>query len=147
MQLICFRSAELQEQGRLRNAQASLARMFTAQRSRALCREARDMLGGDGLLIANHVARHLADMEVVHNVRGHGLHLVPDRRARYHGNRSILLRAARTRPFRHVANDSGTSCPTTVPTHCVQNVSKTRGELSGIAKTPVDARVLLTLCG
>ena len=70
MQLICFRSAALQDQGRLSNAQASLAKMFTGQRSRALCREARDMLGGDGLLIANHVARHLTDMEVVHTYEG-----------------------------------------------------------------------------
>jgi glutaryl-CoA dehydrogenase len=70
MQLICFRSAALQDEGRLSNAQASLAKMFTAQRSRALCREARDMLGGDGLLLENHVARHLTDMEVVHTYEG-----------------------------------------------------------------------------
>ena len=70
LQLICFRSAALQDQGQLSNAQASLAKMFTGQRSRALCREARDMLGGDGLLIANHVVRHLTDMEVVHTYEG-----------------------------------------------------------------------------
>ncbi len=70
MQLVCFRSAALQDQGRLSNAQASLAKMFTAQRGRALCREARDMLGGDGLLLENHVARHLTDMEVVHTYEG-----------------------------------------------------------------------------
>jgi glutaryl-CoA dehydrogenase len=70
MQLICFRTATLQDEGRLSNEQASLAKMFTAQRSRALCRDARDILGGNGLLLENHVARHLTDMEVVHTYEG-----------------------------------------------------------------------------
>jgi glutaryl-CoA dehydrogenase len=60
----------LQDQGRLTNEKASLAKMFTAEKSRALCREARDMLGGNGLLLENHVARHLTDMEVVHTYEG-----------------------------------------------------------------------------
>jgi glutaryl-CoA dehydrogenase len=70
MQLICFRTGALQDQGRLSNEQASLAKLFTGQRSRALCREARDMLGGNGILLENHVARHLTDMEVVHTYEG-----------------------------------------------------------------------------
>lgn len=70
MQLICFRTATLQDEGRLTNAQASLAKMYTAQHSRALCRDARDLLGGNGLLLENHVARHLTDMEVVHTYEG-----------------------------------------------------------------------------
>lgn len=70
MQLICFRTAALQDDGRLSNEQASLAKMFTGQKSRALCRDARDLLGGNGLLLENHVARHLTDMEVVHTYEG-----------------------------------------------------------------------------
>ncbi len=70
MQLLCFRTAALQDEGRLSNEQASLAKMFTGQRSRALCRDARDLLGGNGLLLENHVARHLTDMEVVHTYEG-----------------------------------------------------------------------------
>lgn len=70
MQLLCFRAAALQDQGRLSNEQASLAKMFTAQKSRALCRTARDLLGGNGLLLENHIARHLTDMEVVHTYEG-----------------------------------------------------------------------------
>jgi len=70
MQLLCFRTATLQDEGRLSNEQASLAKMFTGQRSRALCRDARDLLGGNGLLLENHVARHLTDMEVVHTYEG-----------------------------------------------------------------------------
>jgi glutaryl-CoA dehydrogenase len=70
MQLICFRTAALQDEGRLSNEQASLAKLFTGQKSRALCRDARDILGGNGLLLENHVARHLTDMEVVHTYEG-----------------------------------------------------------------------------
>jgi glutaryl-CoA dehydrogenase len=70
MQLLCVRTATLQDEGRLSNEQASLAKMFTGQRSRALCRDARDLLGGNGLLLENHVARHLTDMEVVHTYEG-----------------------------------------------------------------------------
>ncbi|MFA5608250.1 MAG: acyl-CoA dehydrogenase family protein [Leucobacter sp.] len=70
MQLMCFRTATLQDEGRLTNEQASLAKMYTGQHSRALCRDARDLLGGNGLLLENHVARHLTDMEVVHTYEG-----------------------------------------------------------------------------
>lgn len=70
MQLICFRTGALQDEGRLSNEQASLAKMFTGQKSRQLCRDARDLMGGNGLLLENHVARHLTDMEVVHTYEG-----------------------------------------------------------------------------
>jgi glutaryl-CoA dehydrogenase len=70
MQLMCFRTGALQDEGRLTNEQASLAKLFTGQKSRALCRDARDMLGGNGILLENHVARHLTDMEVVHTYEG-----------------------------------------------------------------------------
>ncbi|MDF2506193.1 MAG: acyl-CoA dehydrogenase [Microbacterium sp.] len=70
MQLMCFRTGALQDQGRLSNEQASLSKMFAGQKSRQLCRDARDLLGGNGLLIENHVARHLTDMEVVHTYEG-----------------------------------------------------------------------------
>ncbi|MFJ4998493.1 acyl-CoA dehydrogenase family protein [Microbacterium sp. NPDC088619] len=70
MQLMCYRTGVLQDQGRLTNEQASLSKMFTGQKSRQLCRDARDLLGGNGLLLENHVARHLTDMEVVHTYEG-----------------------------------------------------------------------------
>jgi len=70
MQLICFRAGVLQGEGRLSNEQSSLAKMFTAKKARRLCREARDLMGGNGLLLENHVARHLTDMEVVHTYEG-----------------------------------------------------------------------------
>ncbi len=70
MQLICFRAGALQNEGRLSNEQASLAKMFTGEKGRQLCRDARDLMGGNGLLLENHVARHLTDMEVVHTYEG-----------------------------------------------------------------------------
>ena len=70
MQLICFRLAALADQGKMTGPMASLAKMHTAQKARWICQEARDILGGNGLLLENHVARHMTDMEVVHTYEG-----------------------------------------------------------------------------
>jgi glutaryl-CoA dehydrogenase len=70
IQLLCFRMAQLQEQGKLTGPMASLAKMYTAQKARGICMEARDILGGNGLLLEYHVARHMTDMEVVHTYEG-----------------------------------------------------------------------------
>lgn len=70
MQLMCSRMAELQERDELTAAMASLVKMTTSRKALAMCREARDMLGGNGLLLENHVARHLTDMEVVSTYEG-----------------------------------------------------------------------------
>jgi glutaryl-CoA dehydrogenase len=70
MQLYCFRMAQLQEQGRWTGQMASLAKLNHARKGRQICLDARDILGGNGLLLENHVARHLTDMEVVHTYEG-----------------------------------------------------------------------------
>jgi glutaryl-CoA dehydrogenase len=70
MQLMCVRMAQLQEEGRLSNEIASIAKMHCANKGRWIAREARDMMGGNGLLLENHVARHLTDLEVVHTYEG-----------------------------------------------------------------------------
>ncbi|XAS68641.1 acyl-CoA dehydrogenase family protein [Micrococcaceae bacterium Sec5.7] len=70
MQLMCFRLAELAEAGQQTSTMASVAKMHTAQKARWICAEARDMLGGNGLLLENHVARHMTDMEVVSTYEG-----------------------------------------------------------------------------
>ena len=70
MQLYCFRMAELQDQGRWTGPMASLAKMNHARKARRICLDARDILGGNGLLVENHVARHLTDVEVVHTYEG-----------------------------------------------------------------------------
>jgi glutaryl-CoA dehydrogenase len=70
MQLICFRMAQLQQQGKLTGPMASLAKMYNAQKAKQVCSDARDILGGNGLLLEYHVARHMTDMEVVHTYEG-----------------------------------------------------------------------------
>jgi glutaryl-CoA dehydrogenase len=70
IQLMCFRMAALQEAGTWTGTMASIAKMHSAQKARWICSEARDILGGNGLLLDFHVARHLTDMEVVHTYEG-----------------------------------------------------------------------------
>lgn len=70
MQLMCVRMAELAEDDRLTAAMSSLVKMTTSRKALAICREARDMMGGNGLLLENRVARHLTDMEVISTYEG-----------------------------------------------------------------------------
>jgi len=70
MQLLCLRLSALQQDGRLTAAMASLAKMNHAATARAIVADARDILGGNGILLENHVARHHADMEAVFTFEG-----------------------------------------------------------------------------
>jgi glutaryl-CoA dehydrogenase len=70
MQLVCFRLAQLQEAGRMSSPMASLAKMHNVQKAKRVCATARDILGGNGLLLDYHVARHMTDMEVVDTYEG-----------------------------------------------------------------------------
>jgi glutaryl-CoA dehydrogenase len=70
MQLTCFRMAQLQEQGTVRLEHAALAKLQTASAARRVCAMARDILGGNGILLDHHVARHHADMEAVYTYEG-----------------------------------------------------------------------------
>ncbi len=70
MRLVCLRLADLAEEGRLTAAMASLAKMHNARKARAVVSAARDLLGGNGILLEYHVARHFLDVEVVSTVEG-----------------------------------------------------------------------------
>jgi glutaryl-CoA dehydrogenase len=70
MQLICLRLAQLQSQGRVRLEHAALAKLNTAAAARRVCGQARDMLGGNGILLEHHIARHHADIEAVYTYEG-----------------------------------------------------------------------------
>ena len=70
MQLMCFRLAQLQEKGEMTGPQASLAKMNNAKKAKQACSDARDIMGGNGLLLEYHVARHLSDMEIVYTYEG-----------------------------------------------------------------------------
>lgn len=49
---------------------ASLAKMHNVQKAKRVCSTARDILGGNGVLLEYHVARHMTDMEVVDTYEG-----------------------------------------------------------------------------
>src|ERR671913_1911513 len=70
MQLLCLRLAQLTESGQMTAGMASLAKMHNAARARQVVADARDVLGGNGILLENHVARHHADMEAVYTYEG-----------------------------------------------------------------------------
>jgi glutaryl-CoA dehydrogenase len=70
MQLLCVRLAQLADAGRMTEGMASLAKLHCAARARQVVADARDVLGGNGILLEHHVARHHADMEAVFTYEG-----------------------------------------------------------------------------
>ena len=70
MQLICFRLSQLATEGKLTPGMASMAKMNNAAKARAMAADAREILGGNGILLDYHVARHQADMEAVFTYEG-----------------------------------------------------------------------------
>ncbi len=70
MQLYCMQLARLEESGRLTDTIAGLAKLNNTRKARQVIAEARDMLGGNGVLLANHVIRHMGDIEVIHTYEG-----------------------------------------------------------------------------
>jgi glutaryl-CoA dehydrogenase len=70
MQLYCLQLARLAEAGRLSDTIAGLAKMNNTRKARQVIAEARDLLGGNGILLANHVIRHMSDIEVLHTFEG-----------------------------------------------------------------------------
>jgi glutaryl-CoA dehydrogenase len=70
MQLYCFRLAELAERGEMTGPMASLAKLHNVRQAKLVCSQARDILGGNGLLLEYNVSRHLTDMEIVDTYEG-----------------------------------------------------------------------------
>jgi glutaryl-CoA dehydrogenase len=70
MQLYCMQLARLEEIGRLSDTIAGLAKLNNTRKARQVVAEARDMLGGNGVLLENHVIRHMGDIEVIHTYEG-----------------------------------------------------------------------------
>ena len=70
MQLICLQLAQLQDRGAMTGPMASLAKLHNARKAKLVCSEARDIMGGNGLLLEYHVARHLTDLEIVETYEG-----------------------------------------------------------------------------
>jgi glutaryl-CoA dehydrogenase len=70
MQLLSLRLSQLAAAGQMTDGMASLAKMHNAATARRVVADARDILGGNGILLENHVARHQADMEAVFTYEG-----------------------------------------------------------------------------
>jgi glutaryl-CoA dehydrogenase len=70
MQLLCLRLSQLQAENRMTAAMASLAKMNNARLAREVVADAREMLGGNGILLEYHIARHHADIEAVFTYEG-----------------------------------------------------------------------------
>jgi glutaryl-CoA dehydrogenase len=54
----------------LTDEMASLAKMNNARLAREVVADAREMLGGNGILLEYHIARHHADIEAVFTYEG-----------------------------------------------------------------------------
>ena len=70
MQLLCLRLSQLQAEGKMTGPMASLAKMNNARLAREVIADAREMPGGNGILLEYHIARHHADIEAVFTYEG-----------------------------------------------------------------------------
>jgi glutaryl-CoA dehydrogenase len=70
MQLYCRRIADLTMAGRVEPTLAGLAKSHNTTAAREVLAEARDLLGGNGILLDFHVIRHMADIEAIHTFEG-----------------------------------------------------------------------------
>jgi glutaryl-CoA dehydrogenase len=70
MQLYCLQLGRLAENGKADPTLAGLAKLHNTSKARVVLADARDLLGGNGILLENHVIRHMFDAEAVHTFEG-----------------------------------------------------------------------------
>lgn len=70
MQTMVYRLSEMQDQGILRDEHASLAKVFCTLRTRDIVSRAREVMGGNGILLEHNVARFVADAEALYSYEG-----------------------------------------------------------------------------
>ncbi|MGD8150700.1 acyl-CoA dehydrogenase family protein [Ornithinimicrobium sp. Y1694] len=70
MQLLCARMSQLEAEGRCTIEHAAMAKLHCGRAAREVCATARDLLGGNGILLDHHVARHFADIEATYTYEG-----------------------------------------------------------------------------
>jgi glutaryl-CoA dehydrogenase len=70
MQLYCLRIGRLTEEERISDPIASLAKLNNTLKAREVAAEARNLLGGNGILLENHVIRHMVDIEAIFTFEG-----------------------------------------------------------------------------
>lgn len=70
MQTMVYRLSELQDQGLLADEHASIAKVFCSLRTRDVVSRAREVMGGNGILLEYNVARFVADAEAIYSYEG-----------------------------------------------------------------------------
>lgn len=70
MQTMCFRLSEMQDQNIMTDEHASLAKVFCSMRTRDVVSRAREVMGGNGILLEHNVARFVADAEAIYSYEG-----------------------------------------------------------------------------
>src|SRR6266508_1223310 len=67
---LCLRLAQLQDAGVVNDAHASLAKAFCTVRTREAVGWARELMGGNGILLEQNVGRFVADAEAIYSYEG-----------------------------------------------------------------------------
>jgi alkylation response protein AidB-like acyl-CoA dehydrogenase len=67
---LCARLSQLQDAGRMTDEQASMAKAFSTVRMRETVGWARELMGGNGILLEYDVGRYVADAEAIYSYEG-----------------------------------------------------------------------------
>jgi glutaryl-CoA dehydrogenase len=67
---LCARLSQLQQDGKADDEHSALAKAFCTARMRETVGYARELLGGNGILLENHVGRFVADAEAIYSYEG-----------------------------------------------------------------------------
>jgi glutaryl-CoA dehydrogenase len=70
MQTMVYRLSALQDEEKLTDEHASLAKVFCSLHTRGIVSRAREVMGGNGILIEYNVARFVADAEAIYSYEG-----------------------------------------------------------------------------
>jgi glutaryl-CoA dehydrogenase len=70
MQTMVYRLSQMQDAGQLKDEHASLAKVFCTSACREVVSQARELHGGNGILLSHDVARFVADSEALYSYEG-----------------------------------------------------------------------------
>jgi glutaryl-CoA dehydrogenase len=70
MQLYCLRLGQLDSTHEMSDTIAALGKLNNTVKAREVLAEARNLLGGNGILLENHVIRHFTDIEAIYTFEG-----------------------------------------------------------------------------
>jgi glutaryl-CoA dehydrogenase len=74
-QLLVHRLGRLKDEGKMKPQQVSLAKRANVDMATNVAREARRLLGANGILVEYHSMRHMANLESVYTYEGtHDIH-------------------------------------------------------------------------